>query len=479
MKYLLNFFCVLALCFFGGTNAFAQSAYNWEQTSLTATNFQASFGRLVAHPVDPNILFLCTISPLDPISGTPGLADGIWKTADLGNTWTVLSDSILLADYSILDLAISPAAPDTLMVATKEHGIFKSIDGGLTWVEINNGLPFPHANLSAVALASDPTDADKVYLSVAQTDGLDISNLSPSHPGFFWSHDGGNSWNSNNSGLPDRSDSLSDGNSRTAVPASISVLPQAPNYVLLGMAEVHVNTVLLFGSKVAKTSGKVFYSTTSGTGNFTEASAGLPADINQGISFGTSVARISSSIMILSNSTGGPIEIWGSHTGLTADVNLAGDLRAFNRGKGLSFTKNGNWQTRNAGLPYISSWTDPASTSSVTLKSIDCTPVGAVAVGVGNMQNAVMVGSLRSDQGSSSTNHTKIHASLNSATSGWAASWDAGLDNSPTLGYTEANAAGITFNSDMSYAFATIRWTDAAQSAPLPDDNGVYRLKLR
>jgi hypothetical protein len=440
---------------------------------------EADFGRLVAHPIDPNIIFLCTISSLDPITGSSVPADGIWKSDDLGNTWTVLSDSNLQSDFSILDLAISKSAPNTLFVATKEHGVFKSNDGGVSWSAINSGLPFPNANHSAVAIAVDPTNANKVYVSVAQTDGLDVFNLSPSHPGFYWSQDGGASWNSNNSGLPARSDGLGDGNSRTAVPSSIVVLPQSPNYIILGMAEIHVNTVLLFGSKAAKTSGKVFYSTSFGQGNFSEASSGLPTNIKQGVDLGTSVARISASIMMLSHSTGSAIEIWAAHTGLTFDIDLGGNAKAVNRGKGVFFTKNGTWQERNSGLPYISSWTDPASTSSVTIQSIDCTPVGSVAVGTGNMQNGVLIGTLRADQGNSSSNATKVYASPVSAAGGWLANWDAGLDVSPTFGYTEANAAGITFNSNTTWAFATVRWSDGSVTNPLTDDNGIYRVRIR
>ena len=154
-----------------------QSSYVWNQTSLTGNNLQADFGRIVAHPTNPNVIYLCTMSSLDPISGVPGPADGIWKSSDLGVTWTVLSDAVMSPDYSILGLAISESSPDTLYVSTKEYGVFKSTDGGISWAAMNNGLPFPNGNHSGVAIAVDPADADKVYVSVAQTDGLDIFNL--------------------------------------------------------------------------------------------------------------------------------------------------------------------------------------------------------------------------------------------------------------------------------------------------------------
>ncbi len=456
----------------------AQRAYTWNQTALTGNSLAADFGRIVAHPTDPNTIYLCTMSAIDPLSGNPGPAEGIWKSDDLGNSWSILSDSVLLADFSILGLAISASAPDTLFAATKQHGVFKSTDGGISWLAINSGLPFPNADHSAVAIAVDPTNANKLYLSVAQTDGLDIFNLSPDHPGFYWSHDGGSTWNSNNSGLPSRYDNIGDGHSKTAVAASIVVLPQAPNYVLLGMAEVDVNTVLLFGSKTAKTQGRAYYSANFGDGSFTQVSNGLPTDIKQGVSLGTSVARISSSIMMLSNSTGNSIDIWSSHTGLTFDIDLLGNALVFNRGQGAFNTKNGNWQDRNLGLPYVSSWTAPPS-GGVSTKFVDCISVGTVAVGTGNSENAVMIGSIGTDQGNPAANNAKIFASLDSAQTGWLGNWDSGLDVSPTLGYSAATAAGIVFNADLSYAFATVRWSDPAVTTPDVTDDGVYRVKLR
>jgi hypothetical protein len=88
--------------------------------------------------------------------------------------------------------------------------------------------------------------------------GLDISNLSLSHPSSFWGHDGGNSWNSNNSSLPNCSASSSDENLGTAVSASTSVLPQAQHSVLLEMAEVHVDAVLRLVARLQKQAARFF-----------------------------------------------------------------------------------------------------------------------------------------------------------------------------------------------------------------------------
>ncbi|MBC8370544.1 MAG: hypothetical protein H8E25_11130 [Planctomycetes bacterium] len=464
---------------FAAPLATAQPQYTWGKTSFPADALTGVMGNIIAHPTDANTIYQCTTGQIDPISLSMTTGDGLWVSHDAGNSWSVLSDSTFLSTYAISGLAICRDFSNVMYASTTEYGVFKTTDAGQTWTAVNDGLPFPHVNNSAVAIAVDPTDPDRVYTSVAQTGGLDIFNLAPSHPGFFTSTNGGNTWTANHSGLPARSDSLSDSKSRTGVATSILVLPQAPNNVLLGMIDVHVNTVLLFGSKSATTSGRVFYNGNHGSGSFTEIGSGLPSGITQGTQLGTSVARISSSTMILSCSSGPNINVWATHTGITADVDLVGNSYVVNRSKGPFNTTTGAWSARNGALPYINNWTDPASSGTSTIKSIAATTTSAVAVGTGSMSDACLVGTLRSDQGVASSNKTKIFGSLDSGASNWIAAWDGGLNDSPTLGYSEANAGSIVFNADMSYAFASVTWSDALTTTPLTTDNGIYRVYLR
>ncbi|HIA39206.1 MAG TPA: hypothetical protein EYN86_06900 [Planctomycetes bacterium] len=453
--------------------------YNWNKTSFPADSLTGVMGNIIAHPTDANTIFQCTTGQIDPISLGMTTGDGLWVSHDAGTTWSVLADSTFLATYAVSGLAICRDFSNIMYASTTEFGIFKTADNGQSWTAVNSGLPFPNTNISAVAIAVNPTDPDRVYTSVAQTGGLDIFNLAPSHPGFFISTNGGTTWASNNSGLPARSDSLSDGKSRTGVATSILVIPQAPNYVLLGMIDLHVNTVLLIGSKNATSSGRVFYSSTHGNGLFGEIRPGLPYGITQGPQLGASVARISSSTMILSCATGSSINVWATHTSITADVDLVGNSYIVNRSKGPFNTTTGIWNARNGALPYINNWTDPASTSTTTIKAIGATTTSAVAVGTGPMSDACLVGTIRSDMGNAGSNNTKIFGSLNSGATNWISAWDSGLDVSPTLGYTEANAGSITFNADMTYAFASVTWSDAVTTTPLNTDNGIYRVYLR
>jgi photosystem II stability/assembly factor-like uncharacterized protein len=78
-------------------------------------------------------------------------------------------------------LAISPnfAVDQTLFAGTNGGGVFKTTDGGATWVEVRNGL----TNLTVYALGISPAFA---------SDGLILAGTN--YSGLFRSTDGGGSW---------------------------------------------------------------------------------------------------------------------------------------------------------------------------------------------------------------------------------------------------------------------------------------------
>lgn len=459
------------------TGAMKLDAYTWEKTNFDASILNSEMGQIKAHPTDPNTIYVPTLNMPDIISGEIDPADGLWRSTDLGDTWVTLNDGVLLLEYNIMDLAICTAEPNVMYAATIREGIFKTTDAGESWTDVSGGFSyesegFPNGKWAVLAIAVDPTNADKVYISVANTGELDIFNLSPNHPGFYYSHDGGTTWTANNSGLPTREDSILDGSSHTAAAASIVVLPQMPSFVILGMADLHANISLLFGRN-AITEGMAFYSTNSGVGGFIEASTGLPTNVKQTPELFGSLARVSSSIMMLSSGTGTSIGLWASHISFTVDMNLAATVM-YTRNKGLFYTGTGAWSAKNNGLPEIASWTDNCSDPGEDMKYKDTFNAGPVGVGKGVAGNYTMVGSLRSDQGNDN-NNTKIYASTNSGDT-WIKPWDTGLDESPTLGYTEANASFITFNANNSYLFSAIYWSDVAECELDHVDDGIYRM---
>ncbi len=76
--------------------------------------------------------------------GSP--SGGLWKTIDGGSSWVTLTDN--LPSLGIADIAIHPDHPDTIFIATGDRdagevysaGVLKSINGGLDWT--TTGLSF-------------------------------------------------------------------------------------------------------------------------------------------------------------------------------------------------------------------------------------------------------------------------------------------------------------------------------------------------
>lgn len=82
------------------------------------------------HPTDSNTLYI----------GTPG--GGVWKTINGGKTWKPLTDN--LSTLAVSSIAVDPKNPDIVYFASGDvdtgylsdgnaQGVFKSIDGGITW----------------------------------------------------------------------------------------------------------------------------------------------------------------------------------------------------------------------------------------------------------------------------------------------------------------------------------------------------------
>ncbi len=86
-----------------------------------------------------------------------------WSSDDEGRTWRNLTGH---ARFSILggtvaDLAVSPTNPDEIAVAN-EHGVWRSLDGGLTWDGLNALLP----NLPARRLLRAPLGRQGLLLGL-------------------------------------------------------------------------------------------------------------------------------------------------------------------------------------------------------------------------------------------------------------------------------------------------------------------------
>jgi photosystem II stability/assembly factor-like uncharacterized protein len=134
------------------------------------------------------------IDPQNPSTVYTTIGNGVYKTTDGGMSWRPAISGLPVTDSylnwgSFATLAIDLHNSSTLYATTSPQTgsqVFKSIDGGASWV--NTGFPNSF-RADGLGLAIDPQDSSTVYV------------FTPNKRGIFKSTDGANSWTEVNSGL--------------------------------------------------------------------------------------------------------------------------------------------------------------------------------------------------------------------------------------------------------------------------------------
>jgi len=118
---------------------------------------------------------------------------GLWQSTDTGNTWTPAS--ALLKNVAVSSLAVDPGNPDVMYAGTGEGrsndvalrgaGMFKSVDGGLSWAM----LP-----LTSPAVVGDNWSHIN-HIAISSAGVILAATSDNSHNGFIYrSTDGGQTW---------------------------------------------------------------------------------------------------------------------------------------------------------------------------------------------------------------------------------------------------------------------------------------------
>jgi photosystem II stability/assembly factor-like uncharacterized protein len=151
-----------------------------EARSIGPTGMSGRVGAIDALASDPDIVY---------VGAATG---GLWKSVNGGVTWVPLTDSLPAA--SIGAVAVFQANPDIVWIGTGERnrrnsagvgtGVYRSVDGGKTWARM--GLE----NTGAIdAILLDPTDPDVVYVGALGNTWADTEDR-----GVYKSTDGGKTW---------------------------------------------------------------------------------------------------------------------------------------------------------------------------------------------------------------------------------------------------------------------------------------------
>jgi photosystem II stability/assembly factor-like uncharacterized protein len=159
----------------------------WKHMGLIETG---RISRVLIHPTDPNIVFVCAEGRLTG----PQEERGVFKTTDGGANWK----RVLFVDRNTgcSGLSIDQKDPNTLLAGTwqvEQHtwaqlsggpgsGVYISHDGGEQWTKITNGMPKSPVGKIDVVIA--PSDGKRMYALIQTAD-----------QGSLWrSDDAGTTW---------------------------------------------------------------------------------------------------------------------------------------------------------------------------------------------------------------------------------------------------------------------------------------------
>ncbi len=169
---------------------------NWRNLGLKDTRHIL---RILIHPKNPDVVWVAAVGHLFG----PNEERGVFKTTDGGKTWK----KVLYVNNQTAcsDLVMEPGNPLVLYAGTwrilrtpysmesggQGSGMWKSIDGGNTWMDISANKGLPKGVWGIVGMAVSQANTDKVYSLVENPGG-----------GLFVSNDAGQNWtlvNSDNS----------------------------------------------------------------------------------------------------------------------------------------------------------------------------------------------------------------------------------------------------------------------------------------
>ena len=154
----------------------------------------SSIGSIAVAASDPNVVYVGTGEAC--IRGNMSQGDGVWKSVDAGKSWK----SVGVKDSrAIGKVIVNPRNPDIVFVAALGHpygpnterGVFRTTDGGKTWVKVL----YKDENTGAIDVAFDPQNPNILFAALweARRTPWSLTSGGPGS-GIYRSTDAGTTW---------------------------------------------------------------------------------------------------------------------------------------------------------------------------------------------------------------------------------------------------------------------------------------------
>ncbi|HHB79074.1 MAG TPA: hypothetical protein ENK85_07560, partial [Saprospiraceae bacterium] len=144
----------------GGLFKTVDGGLNWEP--IFDQNEFSAISSIVLDPSNHNTVYVGTGDVA--IGGYPSIGNGIFRSLDAGATWQHLG----LEDVGIISkIIVSPNDPNTIYVSAmgfpmrkdNNRGLYKTIDGGVTWQQVL----FISDQAGIIDMVMDPNDANTIF----------------------------------------------------------------------------------------------------------------------------------------------------------------------------------------------------------------------------------------------------------------------------------------------------------------------------
>ncbi|MFH1762610.1 MAG: hypothetical protein ABIF09_00335, partial [Gemmatimonadota bacterium] len=182
---------------YSGTGVFksTDAGMTWRNMGLRDTHH---IGKVIIHPTNPDVVFVAALGHF----WTPNEERGVFRTLDGGESWVRV---LFVSDHTgAVDLVMDPSNPQILYAsawqavsgepveAGAESGIFRSSNGGDSWERLGNGLP--DGPLGRIGLDVAQSAPDRVFAFVDNWGPSPVEDRTIVGGEVYRSDDRGESW---------------------------------------------------------------------------------------------------------------------------------------------------------------------------------------------------------------------------------------------------------------------------------------------